>query len=85
MTEIKITYGRKLIDGKLCGYARFKDENGDTIELISPPYGDLKKYINGQPAPVTTEDVFLWTEVAGWLGTDELLNALGIKRDTREE
>jgi len=81
-TEIKeIKYGRRIINGELHGYACYKDEQGNTIELISPPYGDLKKLVNGKPSKVKTEDIMTWTRIAGWIGTDELLNALRIKRE----
>jgi len=71
---MEIKYGRIKHNGKVCGYATWT-EHGDTVELIAPPYEPLAKLVNGKSATVTETDVLIWTEVAGWLGTDQLADS----------
>ena len=67
-----IQYGRKMYKGKLCGRAKWM-EGGRIVEVISPPYENLLKFVSGKPSQVTLADVSTWTMVAGWLGTKEFL------------
>ena len=67
-----IQYGRKMCKGKLCGWAKWL-EGGRIVEVISPPYENLLKFVSGRPSQVTVADVSTWTMVAGWLGTEEFL------------
>jgi hypothetical protein len=68
-TEIK--YGRIPMDNELVGYVTWNEGN-DKVELLSPPYHDLIKVMNGKIVGASEEDVMIWTKVAGWLGVEEL-------------
>lgn len=75
----EIKYGRIMYEDKLCGYCAWK-WNSHKNELISIPYGPLIHLVNGEKVKTTKFDVLLWTEVAGWLGTDDLVNRLKEKK-----
>lgn len=80
--KTKITYGRKRVGDKLVGYASW-EEGGHKIELFSEPYKPLIKLVDGKPAKVTEKDVFIWTKVSGWIGTEELLQELRPKKSRK--
>lgn len=76
-----IKYGKIKLDGfGLVSYAIFQNDSNQTVELICPPYKGLYVRIDGKIFPPGSSEVrqyvMLWTKVAGWLGTDQLLNSL---------
>jgi len=75
MPETEIRYGRIVLDGQRIGYCTYQ-ENGDKIEIFCPPYKPLIVKKNGVTIPCTPEHVMVWTKVAGWLGTSELIATL---------
>lgn len=72
----EVRYGRKEIDGKMCGVCVYRDDEDNEIIIIAPPYEALKVYRNGKRIPVQSEHAMMWTEVSAWLGMDQTLAEL---------
>lgn len=78
--QTEIEFGYKTIEGKRVGYATYIEPTSENkIELINVPYGGLFVKINDElkhkPGGVPYHYVMLWTKVAGWLGSRDLLNS----------
>ena len=75
MDGVEVKYGRIDVEGEKVGYAVWEKE-GKRHEIIVPDYKNLKKIIDGKFVKPTREDVMIWTQVAGDMGTAELLSYL---------
>lgn len=66
---IQIQYGRVRFEGKVCGYCTWA-LGPVKVELVSEPYGRLRKFVNGKEVEPSDADAAIWTRVAGWLGSE---------------
>lgn len=66
---IQIQYGRVRFEDKICGYCTW-NHGPVKIELVSEPYGRLRKFVNGKEVEPSELDIVIWARVADWLGSE---------------
>ena len=78
MANTEVKYGKTEVNGREVGYMVWM-EDGRKHEIIVPAYMDMMKLVDGKKATIRTEDVMAWTQVAGDMGTEELMRHLEVK------